>query len=42
MVGYICWHGIGMNNDFYVGWRNMMLVWSGRNSTTVVWWCLTG
>ena len=24
----------------YVGWRSMILVWSGCNSTMVPWWCL--
>jgi len=44
MVRYKCWYGIGMYNDFIIGWRNMILVWSGCNSTTLVsgssWWCL--
>jgi len=36
-VGYKCWHEI----DILDCW-NMLLVWLGRNSMIVLWWCLIG
>jgi len=40
MVGYICGHEFGMSNNVTFMVRIMVLVWLGRNSMIVLWWCL--
>jgi len=38
----IGWNEIGMHDNFMLGWWDMILLWSRRNSTMVAWWCLIG
>jgi len=46
IVSYKCWHGIGMPDNFMLGWRDMILVWFRtsfhKSLGEVSWWCLIG